>query len=120
MTQIQATPGAVGEPTLRCSWCHRPLPPQDGPGRPRRFCRQSCRQRDYEARRRSAERGLDETEIIVTRARLDALHDRLWVLSCAIEDVDGDLGRATDAGDYRAAVEWLLEAARPLLAELSL
>jgi hypothetical protein len=120
VTQIQATPATAGESSLRCCWCQRPLPPQDGPGRPRRFCRQSCRQRDYEARRRAAERGLDETEIIVTRARLDALHDRLWVLSCAVEDVDGDLTRAVGADDYRAAVEWLLEAARPLLAELSL
>ena len=109
-----------GEVALRCSWCHRPLPAQEGPGRPRRFCRQSCRQRDYEARRRAAERGLDESEIIVTRARLDGLHDRLWVLSCAVEDVDSDLARAVDADDYRAAAEWLLEAARPLLTELAL
>jgi len=106
--------GSSGE-ALRCAWCHRPLPPQGGPGRPRRFCRRSCRQRDYEARRRASERGLDESEIIVTRARLDALHDRLWVLSCAVEDVDADLARASGADEFRAAAEWLLEAARPLV-----
>ncbi len=120
MTQIEETRGGGEAAGLRCAWCHRPLPAQEGPGRPRRFCRQSCRQRDYEARQRAAERGLDESEIIVTRARLDALHDRLWVLSCAVEDVDGDLARAVDADDFRAAAEWLLEAARPLLGELSL
>jgi len=101
----------------RCAWCHRPLPAQVGPGRPRRFCRRSCRQRDYEGRRRAAERGLDESEIIIARARLDVLHDRLYVLSCAVEDVDADLARATGAEDYRAAAEWLLEAARPLVGD---
>jgi hypothetical protein len=89
-----------------------------GPGRPRAYCRQSCRQRDYEARQRAVERGLDEGEIIVTRARLDELNDRLWVLSCAIEDVDGDLARAENAADYQAALIWLLDAARPLVADL--
>jgi hypothetical protein len=120
VTQIRSTVGAGEEGGLRCQWCHRPLPAQDGPGRPRRFCRQSCRQRDYEARCRAVERGLDESEIIVTRARLDALHDRLWVLSCAVDDVDADLARAVEATEYRAAAEWLLEAARPLLGELTL
>jgi len=54
----------------------------------------------------------------VTRARLDALNDRLWVLSCAIDDVDGDLARAEDAADVRAALAWLLDAARPLVVDL--
>ncbi len=54
----------------------------------------------------------------MTRARLDELNDRLWVLSCAIEDVDGDLARAEGLSDYEAAITWLLEAARPLVAEL--
>ena len=102
----------------RCRWCQAPLPAREGPGRPRAYCRQSCRQRDYEARQRAVERGLDEGEIIVTRARLDELNDRLWVLSCAIEDIDGDLARADGVGDYEAAIAWLLEAARPLVAEL--
>lgn len=102
----------------RCRWCQRPFDGRDGPGRPREYCRRSCRQRDYEARQRAAERGLDETEIIVARARIDALNDRLWVLACAVQDVDGDLARAVDASEVRAAVDWLLEAARPLVAEL--
>jgi hypothetical protein len=104
----------------RCRWCQRPLTPREGPGRPREYCRQSCRQRDYEARQRAAERGLDEHEIVVTRGRLHGLYDRLWVLSCAIEDVDADLARASDAADYHAAVDWLLEAARPVVADLGL
>jgi len=94
------------------------LPDREGGGRPREYCRQSCRQRDYEARRRAAERGLDEGEIIVTRARLDGLQDKLWVLACAVQDVDGDLQVANESGDYQAALDWLLDAARPLVADL--
>ena len=54
----------------------------------------------------------------MTRARLDELNDRLWVLSCAIHDVDGDLARAEDGADYRAALAWLLDAARPRVVDI--
>jgi hypothetical protein len=104
----------------RCKWCHRPIEVRDGPGRPREYCRRSCRQRDYEARRVAAERGLDEGEIIVTRSRLATLQDRLWVLSCAIEDVDRDVADADGAEDYQRALAWLLEAARPVVSDVEL
>jgi len=94
------------------------LADRTGPGRPREYCRHSCRQRDYEARRRASERGLDEGEIIVARAHLDALQDRLWVLACAAQDVEGDLARSAELDDYRAALAWLLEAVHPLVSEL--
>ena len=47
-----------------------------GVGRPRRFCKTSCRQRDYEARRRAKELGLGEDELIVARSELEYLRDR--------------------------------------------
>jgi hypothetical protein len=97
-----------------CAWCRRPVEPRDGPGRPRRYCRRSCRQRAFEARRRATELGLGDDELIVTRARLDQLGDRVYVLRCALEDVERDL--ATVEGeptpdDLRAALAWLREAA---------
>lgn len=52
----------------------------------------------------------------MARAELDALHDDLFVLACAVEDVERDLraaGRPT-ARELRDALDWLLEAARPL------
>jgi hypothetical protein len=98
----------------RCAWCRRPLPPGGGPGRPRRYCKQSCRQRDYEARQRARELRLGEDELIVARAALDTLRDDLYVLACAVDDVDRDLAGAATAEDVRAALTWLLEAARPL------
>ena len=72
---------------------------------------------------------------MVTREALDRLHDQLYVLECAIEDVDRDLAELADladladsrepggaAGDQdaadtlRRALDWLLENARPMVA----
>lgn len=54
----------------------------------------------------------------MTRSRLAHLQDRLWVLSCAVEDVDRDLAIAEGPDDVRRAADWLLEAARPLVGEM--
>jgi len=99
-----------------CAWCRRALPPRTGPGRPRRFCSQRCRQWDWVARQRARELQLSENELVVARSELDALHDELYVLACAVDDVERDLGAtgrrtATQLAD---AVQWLLDAARPL------
>lgn len=100
----------------RCRWCGRPVAVTPGPGRPREYCRRSCRQRDYEARRRSAELGIGDAHLVVARAELDDLHDRLYELHAAIEDAERDLAAADPPGerDYREALEWVLSVARPL------
>jgi hypothetical protein len=61
---------------------------------------------------------LADHELVVTRQALSRLDDLVYVLACAVEDVDGDLAADHDAGDVDRALAWLLEAARPL-AELS-
>jgi hypothetical protein len=99
----------------RCRWCGRRLPVRKGPGRPRAFCGGSCRQQDYLRRQRAQEAGLAEHELVVTRAELDDLHDRLYVLESAIEDVERDLAGTPTIREYRDAVAWLLDAARPLV-----
>jgi hypothetical protein len=87
---------------------------RSGPGRPREFCSQRCRQWDWVARQRARELELSENELVVARTELDALHDELYVLACAVEDVERDLsGRPTNA-ELRDALDWLLEAAKPL------
>jgi hypothetical protein len=85
-----------------------------GAGRPRRYCKQACRQRDYEARRRAAELGLGEHELIVTRAELDALRDRLFVLERTVEDAETDLRQpeARRATELRRIMDYVLESAR--------
>jgi len=101
--------------STRCRWCGRRLPERTGPGRPRQFCRASCRQQEYLRRQRAEDAGLAEHELVVTRAELDDLHDRLYVLEAAVEDVERDLASATSVAEHREAIEWLLEAARPVL-----
>ena len=100
----------------KCGWCSRPLPPPAPTGRPRKYCRAVCRQRDFEARQRTAEVGLTETELVVARQALEELHDQLYVLEAAIEDVERDLQGSPTKQDYVDAVAWLLQAARPLAA----
>lgn len=51
----------------------------------------------------------------MTRAELERLRDQLYVLRCAVEDVERDLADDPTPADYREAVTWLLSNARPLL-----
>jgi hypothetical protein len=71
----------------RCGWCRNVLPAQESVGRPRLYCGQACRQRAYEQRSATAKAGLSADVVLVTRAELDGLQDRLYQLRCAIEDV---------------------------------
>jgi hypothetical protein len=98
--------------TRPCRWCGRPFPVVGGSGRPREFCRRSCRQRHYESRRRAMELGLGEHELVVARTEVEAMRDRLYVLACAVEDVERDVGSDTDEREVREALAWLLDASR--------
>jgi hypothetical protein len=101
----------------RCRWCRRALPERRGPGRTREFCSQRCRQWDWVSRQRARELELSEGELVVAKSSLDELHDELYVLACAVDDVERDLAAADgapSADDVRQALDWLLEAARPL------
>ena len=120
MTEIGA--GAQVPGGRRCRWCRIVLPARAGRGRPREFCSQRCRQWDWVARQRAHELQLTEGELVVTREALDDLQDRLFVLACAVQDVDRDLGRLRrpSTADLREALDWLLEAARPVAARPAL
>ena len=103
------------EGTTRCDWCHRPLGRRQGAGRPRRFCSPSHRQRAYEARRRADELHVPADQCIVSLADLGRLHDRLYRLEAAVEDVRADLEGAPTPADFRRAVEHLLDASGDLI-----
>ncbi len=93
------------------------LPERAGPGRPRQFCSQKCRQWDWVARQRAHELELSDGELVVARAELDRLHDDLYVLACAVDDTDKDLaalGAKPSAAELRRMLDWLLSAAKPL------
>jgi len=98
-------------PEARCRWCGRLYEAPAGPRRPRLYCRRSCRQRDYEARRRAGELGLGEDELIMSRQELNELRDRLFELAETVKDVEHDL---TDdaADDERRLLNILLYAAK--------
>jgi hypothetical protein len=51
----------------------------------------------------------------VTRQALDELRDHVYILECAIEDVGRDVADDDSPATVRRALEWLLEAARPLV-----
>ncbi|HAP77302.1 MAG TPA: hypothetical protein DCR14_14610 [Acidimicrobiaceae bacterium] len=66
---------------------------------------------------RAGDLQLAENELIVAKDELDALHDELYVLACAVNDAEKDLhavGAQPRAAELRSIVDWLLEAARPL------
>jgi hypothetical protein len=113
MTKVADDPQ---EQRSRCRWCRRVLPTQTM-GRPRQFCSQACRQWDWVGRQRARELQLNEHELIITKAELDQLHDELYVLACAVDDVERDLsssGKGPAAGEVKEMLTWLLEAARPI------
>ena len=86
-------------------------------GRPRAFCSQACRQWDWVGRQRARELQLNENELIIAKAELDQLHDELYVLACAVDDVERDLasvGKSATKGEITDMLTWLLEAARPI------
>ena len=101
----------------RCRWCRRVLPERSGRGRPKQFCSQRCRQWDWVARQRARELELSEGELVIARSELDALHDDLYVLACAVEDTERDLaegGARRTAREMSEMLDWLLECAQPL------
>jgi hypothetical protein len=51
---------------------------------------------------------------VVARGAIGHLHDQIYVLECAIEDVEKDLADDDSPDGMRRALEWLLDAARPL------
>jgi hypothetical protein len=89
VTGAHPTPirGRGGEEERRCGWCRRVLPQQGSVGRPRLYCGQACRQRAYEQRSATSKAGLPGDVVLVSRAELDGLQDRLYQLRCALEDV---------------------------------
>lgn len=91
----------------RCRWCGRRFPVPKGPGRPREFCRQACRQRDYEARRGGRHLAGDGDVLVLPRRAVHDLQDRLWLVEAAVDD-------ARTAVDEEASAT----ACRRVLAEL--
>ncbi len=79
------------------------------------FCGPSHRQRAYEARRRADALHVPDGQTIVAEADLRLLHDRLYQLESAVEDVRADVAIRPNTATWRRAFEHLLEAANDLV-----
>lgn len=66
------------------------------------------------SRQRAADLALGVNEIVVRRDELDRLHDDLYMLACAVEDIERDLGTKPSNRELADALDWLLHAAKPL------
>jgi hypothetical protein len=100
----------------KCLWCRFPVAQTEGPGRPRRYCKRSCRQRDFEARQRAVAHGVDESDILLARSEVNRLRDEIFVLQCAVEDAERDLVDAKVLNEYADILRILLDAARGVIA----
>jgi len=96
----------------RCEWCGQHLPDQDGVGRRRRYCGQSCRQRAYEDRHALSRRELPLDSVVLSVAQRDDLADRLYQVSCAAEDVATALAESASREELTELVGTLLALAR--------
>jgi hypothetical protein len=117
MTESEGADGSEGSGATverRCRWCRFPLAEHDGPGRPRQFCSQACRQWDWVSRQRARELALSDGELVMARSELDALHDELYVLERAVADTRRSLEHAMTTTELQTALRWLLESAAPL------
>ena len=97
---------------LRCRWCGRRLPDQDGVGRRRQYCTQSCRQRAYENRHSAPRGGVPADGIILSAEERDDLADRLYQMQCAAEDVATALAESAGREELVGLVAALLDAAK--------
>ena len=79
-----------------------------GPGRPRRYCRVSHRQRHYEARREAVLRDLNPGEVLYRSDDIRSLRDAIYVVKTALQDARMDLADAATLEEYPGrSVRWL-------------
>jgi len=103
--------GSAGRSPSRCEWCGRQLPVQDGIGRRRKYCNQSCRQRAYEDRNARQRHELPVDAVVISAAERDDLADRLFQMLCAAEDVATALAESASRSELSHLVDTLLAAA---------
>ncbi|HSP36255.1 MAG TPA: hypothetical protein VLR26_00700 [Frankiaceae bacterium] len=81
-----------------------------GPGRPREFCRQACRQRDYEARRGGRHISAGGDVLVLPRRAVHDLQDRLWVVEAAVDDARLALTERASAQAAQQVLDQLIAA----------
>ena len=97
----------------RCGWCGEAFV-QHPKGRPRRWCKQSCRQRAFEARKYSQRLGVDDAALMVDRHQYELLLDRRYEVVMAVRDIRKDQN-GDQTGRPPEQLDWLLSHVERLL-----
>ena len=97
-----------------CGWCGSALLQPSGAGRPRRWCKPSCRQQAHIARRLAEAAGLGDDQLVVGRRDYELLQERLASLRAAVADLDRVPPLDDDAVELKRSLDWLLSHARQL------
>jgi hypothetical protein len=84
------------ESNPRCAFCRRAMPAPTGVGRPRTYCRRSCRQRAFEQRRRVTEQSWGDDRVVRMSEELAAAGDRLAHVADVLDEVRIDLADEID------------------------
>lgn len=110
----KAAPAEERAKAGRCGWCGEAFV-QHPKGRPRRWCKQSCRQRAFEARKYSEKLGVDDTALMVDREQYELLLDRRYEVLMAARDIRKDQ-QGDRTGLPVEQLDWLLSHVDRLLA----
>ncbi|KMV17721.1 hypothetical protein BMW24_007195 [Mycobacterium heckeshornense] len=93
-----------------CRWCGRDIA-ENGTGRRRLYCRQSCRQRAYEQRALTGgARPLPADAVVLSAREAVELADRVYQVRCAAEDVATALDEGAERAELRRLCDTLLRA----------
>ena len=94
-----------------CAWCGKDVAP-NATGRRRKYCGQSCRQRAYEQRAQLKGTGIDQDSIILRPSMVEGLHDQLFELRCAAEDIVTAVTEGDNPADIKELTDEMLAIAR--------
>ncbi|WP_064438924.1 hypothetical protein [Hoyosella altamirensis] len=94
-----------------CQWCGRQVP-DNGVGRRRQYCRQSCRQRAYEHRTTVRGTSIPSDAVVLSASEASALVDRAFEVRCAAEDVATAIAEGANGGELRELVDSLVSLAK--------
>ena len=92
-----------------CEHCGRSFAVSGSPGRPRKYCRRSCRQRAFEARQHSDDLEWGADRLVRLSSELAALEDRVEAVRDVLVELHRDLDDGVDPGTAAALAR--LEAA---------
>lgn len=94
-----------------CAWCGREVV-TEGPGRTRKYCRRSCRQRAYESRTALAGTSLPPNSVVLTAEEAESVGERMFEVRCAAEDVRTAIAEGASTGELAELAERLVAIAR--------